>query len=167
MDVEPPGITEFAGEILPCPRLDHIAIWSAPPPPSSLQSMNRDRNSYRNTRVSMEARPPQQTTTEHLVDDPSAPTRLPPLAQISDFWRRYDRLADIHDKKLTSNLNGNLDVLLIFVSFCRTLNEHWRLASDGSRRLCSPPSTLHLYRLQCRGFLPTHPMRLIHSFVFW
>ncbi|KIO18561.1 hypothetical protein M407DRAFT_83807, partial [Tulasnella calospora MUT 4182] len=59
-----------------------------------------------------------------MVDDPSplAPLRLPPLAQINDFWKRYDRLADIHDKKLTSNLNGNLDVLLIFAALFSAIN---------------------------------------------
>ncbi|KIO28229.1 hypothetical protein M407DRAFT_72109, partial [Tulasnella calospora MUT 4182] len=62
----------------------------------------------------MEGQAPLQTSPEQVVDDPLAPSRLPPLAQISDFWKRYDRLADIHDKTLTSNLNGNLDVLLIF-----------------------------------------------------
>ncbi|KIO28232.1 hypothetical protein M407DRAFT_72122, partial [Tulasnella calospora MUT 4182] len=62
----------------------------------------------------MEGQAPQQTIPEHVVDDPLAPLRLPRLTQIGDFWKRYDRLADIHDKTLTSNLNGNLDVLLIF-----------------------------------------------------
>lgn len=38
------------------------------------------------------------------------------LGQSADFWKRYDRLADIEDQKLSKNLNGNLDVLLIFVS---------------------------------------------------
>ncbi|KAG8921074.1 hypothetical protein FRC01_000427, partial [Tulasnella sp. 417] len=42
--------------------------------------------------------------------------------QISEFWRRYDRLADIHDKKLTTNLNGNLDVLLIFAALFSAIN---------------------------------------------
>lgn len=63
----------------------------------------------------METEAPVKTIPEQGVDDPLAPLRLQPLQQISDFWRRYDRLADIHDKKLTLNLNGNLDVLLIFV----------------------------------------------------
>ncbi|KAG9043495.1 hypothetical protein FS837_009474 [Tulasnella sp. UAMH 9824] len=57
-----------------------------------------------------------------VVDDPSAPLRLQPLEQISDFWKRYDRLADIHDKALTSNLNGNLDVLLIFAALFSAIN---------------------------------------------
>ncbi|KIO32708.1 hypothetical protein M407DRAFT_50669, partial [Tulasnella calospora MUT 4182] len=39
-----------------------------------------------------------------------------------EFWRRYDRLADIHDKKLTTNLNGNLDVLLIFAALFSAIN---------------------------------------------
>lgn len=64
----------------------------------------------------MEAQPHPQIISEQIVDDPLAPLRLPPLAQITEFWKRYDRAADIHDRKMTSNLNGNLDVLLIFVS---------------------------------------------------
>ncbi|KAG8919523.1 hypothetical protein FRC01_001247 [Tulasnella sp. 417] len=63
-----------------------------------------------------------QPNREYLFDDPYAPLRLPPLAQISEFWRRYDRLADIHDKKLTTNLNGNLDVLLIFAALFSAIN---------------------------------------------
>lgn len=38
------------------------------------------------------------------------------FGQIGDFWKRYDRLADQKDKEMSKNLNGNLDVLLIFVS---------------------------------------------------
>lgn len=47
---------------------------------------------------------------EHAADSKSGLTRL------GDFWKRYDRLADSHDRKMSQNLNGNLDVLLIFVS---------------------------------------------------
>ncbi|KAG8927732.1 hypothetical protein FRC01_007005 [Tulasnella sp. 417] len=63
-----------------------------------------------------------QSNREYIFDDPLEPLRLPPLAQISGFWRRYDRLADIHDKKLTTNLNGNLDVLLIFAALFSAIN---------------------------------------------
>ncbi|KAG8960814.1 hypothetical protein FRC05_006559 [Tulasnella sp. 425] len=70
----------------------------------------------------MEGQTAQQTTPGQAVDDPFAPLSLPPLAQISDFWKRYDRLADIHDKKMTSNLNGNLDVLLIFAALFSAIN---------------------------------------------
>ncbi|KAG8921732.1 hypothetical protein FRC01_000101 [Tulasnella sp. 417] len=63
-----------------------------------------------------------QPNREYVFDDPLAPLRLAPLAQISEFWRRYDRLADIHDKKLTTNLNGNLDVLLIFAALFSAIN---------------------------------------------
>ncbi|KAG8921731.1 hypothetical protein FRC01_000100 [Tulasnella sp. 417] len=63
-----------------------------------------------------------QSNREYIFDDPLAPLRLAPLAQISEFWRRYDRLADIHDKKLTANLNGNLDVLLIFAALFSAIN---------------------------------------------
>ncbi|KAG8943618.1 hypothetical protein FRC04_002779 [Tulasnella sp. 424] len=70
----------------------------------------------------MEGTPANQATQEHVVEDPLAPLRLPALAQISDFWKRYDRLADIHDKKMTSNLNTNLDVLLIFAALFSGIN---------------------------------------------
>ncbi|KAG8957159.1 hypothetical protein FRC00_004406, partial [Tulasnella sp. 408] len=66
--------------------------------------------------------PQPQTNREYVFEDPLAPLRLPPLAQISEFWRRYDRLADIHDKRLTVNLNGNLDVLLIFAALFSAIN---------------------------------------------
>lgn len=33
-----------------------------------------------------------------------------------DFWARYDKLPDAHDSAMMGRLNGNLDVLLIFVS---------------------------------------------------
>ncbi|KAG8980742.1 hypothetical protein FRB90_007518, partial [Tulasnella sp. 427] len=65
---------------------------------------------------------PQHITPEYGVDDPIAHLRLPQVAQISNFWKRYDRLADIHDRKLTSNLNENLDVLLIFAALFSAIN---------------------------------------------
>lgn len=65
----------------------------------------------------MEERNQQPTV---IPEDPLAPLHLTPLAQIRDFWKRYDGLADNHDKKLAFNLNGNLDVLLIFVSLTRS-----------------------------------------------
>ncbi|KAG8979372.1 hypothetical protein FRC05_008356 [Tulasnella sp. 425] len=64
----------------------------------------------------MEELKPYQTTRERFNDDPAVLMDLPPLEKISEFWKRYDHLADIHDKKMTSNLNGNLDVLLIFTN---------------------------------------------------
>ncbi|KAG9046590.1 hypothetical protein FS837_004009 [Tulasnella sp. UAMH 9824] len=72
--------------------------------------------------VFLQHQPQLQSNQEHVFDDPLAPLRLPPLAQMGEFWRRYDRLADIHDKKLTSNLNGNLDVLLIFAALFSAIN---------------------------------------------
>ncbi|KAG9044371.1 hypothetical protein FS837_008259 [Tulasnella sp. UAMH 9824] len=36
------------------------------------------------------------------------------FSRLTDFWKRYDRLADTHDRKMSQNLNANLDVLLIF-----------------------------------------------------
>ncbi|KAG8927733.1 hypothetical protein FRC01_007006 [Tulasnella sp. 417] len=70
----------------------------------------------------LQAQPQPQASREYVFDDPFGPLRLPPLAQISEFWRRYDRLADIHDKRLASNLNGNLDVLLIFAALFSAVN---------------------------------------------
>ncbi|KAG9043496.1 hypothetical protein FS837_009475 [Tulasnella sp. UAMH 9824] len=70
----------------------------------------------------METQAPAPPNPGQLVDDPVAPLRLQPVEQISDFWKRYDRLADIHDKTLTSNLNGNLDVLLIFAALFSAIN---------------------------------------------
>ncbi|KAG8920983.1 hypothetical protein FRC01_000494 [Tulasnella sp. 417] len=72
--------------------------------------------------VFLSPQPQPQPNREYGFDDPYAPLRLPPLAQIGEFWRRYDRLADIHDKKLTTNLNGNLDVLLIFAALFSAIN---------------------------------------------
>lgn len=34
----------------------------------------------------------------------------------ADFWERYDKLADKHDKDMLQRMHSNLDVLLIFVS---------------------------------------------------
>ncbi|KAG8948405.1 hypothetical protein FRC04_009775 [Tulasnella sp. 424] len=45
----------------------------------------------------------------------------PGLSQRAEFWERYDKLADIIDKKLSENLNGNLDVLLIFLTTIGTI----------------------------------------------
>ncbi|KAG8996974.1 hypothetical protein FRB90_012606 [Tulasnella sp. 427] len=44
------------------------------------------------------------------------------LGEISDFWKRYDRLADSHDHKMSKNLNANLDVLLIFAGLFSAIN---------------------------------------------
>lgn len=52
-------------------------------------------------------------------DGLTTPSNLPPrihLGQIADFWQRYDKLANTHDRKMYQHLNDNLDVLLIFVS---------------------------------------------------
>ncbi|KIO20337.1 hypothetical protein M407DRAFT_30022 [Tulasnella calospora MUT 4182] len=63
-----------------------------------------------------------QTSRECFNDDPALLMGLPPLEKISEFWKRYDNLADIYDKKLTSNLNENLDVLLIFAALFSAIN---------------------------------------------
>ncbi|KAG8984337.1 hypothetical protein FRB90_005392, partial [Tulasnella sp. 427] len=44
------------------------------------------------------------------------------LGEISDFWKRYDRLADSHDHRMSKNLNANLDVLLIFAGLFSAIN---------------------------------------------
>ena len=59
---------------------------------------------------------PQQPGTQRFNDDPAVLMGLASQDAINEFWKRYDRLADIHDKKMTSNLRENLDTLLIFVS---------------------------------------------------
>ncbi|KAG8985836.1 hypothetical protein FRB90_004415, partial [Tulasnella sp. 427] len=42
------------------------------------------------------------------------PNVLSGFGHIGDFWKQYDELADRSDRKMLVNLNGNLDVLLIF-----------------------------------------------------
>lgn len=37
------------------------------------------------------------------------------FGEMADFWMRYDKLSDKHDSDMLGRLNGNLDVLLIFV----------------------------------------------------
>ncbi|KAG8927696.1 hypothetical protein FRC01_007065 [Tulasnella sp. 417] len=44
------------------------------------------------------------------------------LGQIADFWKRYDTLADSHDRKMSKHLNDNLDVLLIFAGLFSAIN---------------------------------------------
>ncbi|KAG9000207.1 hypothetical protein FRB94_005603 [Tulasnella sp. JGI-2019a] len=39
-----------------------------------------------------------------------------------NFWGRYDRLADKHDKDMLKRLNDNLDVLLIFAGLFSAIN---------------------------------------------
>lgn len=40
----------------------------------------------------------------------------PKFGQAGKFWERYNKLADDYDRGMSRSLNGNLDVLLIFVS---------------------------------------------------
>ncbi|KIO20332.1 hypothetical protein M407DRAFT_220773, partial [Tulasnella calospora MUT 4182] len=47
---------------------------------------------------------------------------LPPLEKKSEFWKRYDRRADIHDNKMSEDLSENLDVLLIFAALFSAIN---------------------------------------------
>ncbi|KAG9028314.1 hypothetical protein FS837_003915, partial [Tulasnella sp. UAMH 9824] len=46
----------------------------------------------------------------------------PKFGQVCDFWKRYDELADQHDKEMSKTLNGNLDVLLIFAALFSAIN---------------------------------------------
>lgn len=45
------------------------------------------------------------------------PNLTPPFGHVDDFWKRYDELAVRSDREMVAHLNGNLNVLLIFVSF--------------------------------------------------
>ncbi|KAG8971151.1 hypothetical protein FRC05_011435 [Tulasnella sp. 425] len=58
------------------------------------------------------------------MDNSMAPgvKRSPVLTRMAKFWERYDRLADTEDKKLSENLNANLDVLLIFAALFSAVN---------------------------------------------
>ncbi|KIO20334.1 hypothetical protein M407DRAFT_81690, partial [Tulasnella calospora MUT 4182] len=47
---------------------------------------------------------------------------LPPLEKKTEFWKRYDRQADIHDNKMSEDLSENLDVLLIFAALFSAIN---------------------------------------------
>ncbi|KAG9045123.1 hypothetical protein FS837_006981 [Tulasnella sp. UAMH 9824] len=44
------------------------------------------------------------------------------LSQIGDFWKRYDALAESHDTKMYKQINGLLDVLLIFAGLFSAIN---------------------------------------------
>ncbi|KAG9002952.1 hypothetical protein FRB90_011282, partial [Tulasnella sp. 427] len=47
---------------------------------------------------------------------------MPGFGHIGDFWKRYDELADRSDREMLTNLNGNLDVLLIFAGLFSAVN---------------------------------------------
>ncbi|KIO21316.1 hypothetical protein M407DRAFT_80528, partial [Tulasnella calospora MUT 4182] len=47
---------------------------------------------------------------------------LPALEKKTEFWKRYDRQADIHDNKMIEDLSENLDVLLIFAALFSAIN---------------------------------------------
>ena len=59
--------------------------------------------------------PPDQANRKTVIDN-YVPKVSPGFGYVDDFWKRYDELADRSDREMVSNLNGNLDVLLIFVS---------------------------------------------------
>ncbi|KAG8951393.1 hypothetical protein FRC04_006164 [Tulasnella sp. 424] len=70
----------------------------------------------------MEEQHLQQFSRERFNDGPVALMSLSPPEKKSEFWKRYDHLADITDKKMTSNLSENLDVLLIFAALFSAIN---------------------------------------------
>ncbi|KAG8971149.1 hypothetical protein FRC05_011433 [Tulasnella sp. 425] len=77
--------------------------------------------------VATKVQEPTDTTLVQHVDEPATGGRVqqkapPGLSQRAEFWERYDKLADIIDKKLSENLNGNLDVLLIFAALFSAIN---------------------------------------------
>ncbi|KIO30249.1 hypothetical protein M407DRAFT_225094, partial [Tulasnella calospora MUT 4182] len=59
---------------------------------------------------------------EDFDDDPKTLMGLPPSEKTSEFWKRYDRQADVHDTKMTGDLSENLDVLLIFAALFSAIN---------------------------------------------
>ncbi|KAG8915530.1 hypothetical protein FRC00_003277 [Tulasnella sp. 408] len=65
---------------------------------------------------------PQRLNNEDFNDDPEKLMGLPPTEKTTEFWKRYDRLADTHDAKMTEDLSENLDVLLIFAALFSAIN---------------------------------------------
>lgn len=57
------------------------------------------------------------------------------FGQIGKFWKHYDDLADRTDKEMSKKLNGNLDVLLIFVSIQSTRRFRYRSSLPVLHRL--------------------------------
>ncbi|KAG8946585.1 hypothetical protein FRC04_011563 [Tulasnella sp. 424] len=70
------------------------------------------------------AQPPPNpaSTTQKSVIDNYEPNISPRFGHVEDFWKRYDELADRSDREMVSNLNGNLDVLLIFAGLFSAVN---------------------------------------------
>lgn len=64
----------------------------------------------------MQEDPNPQPRAAEAFQDNYVPNLSSRFGQIGDFWKRYDELADRKDREMSRNLNGNLDVLLIFVS---------------------------------------------------
>lgn len=79
-----------------------------------------------------------------VEDHNYVPSMAPSFGQIGDFWSRYDRLADQTDKEMSKNLNGNLDVLLIFVSSVPGIGHQFALSLRPHRH--------RLFRLQAGLF---------------
>ncbi|KAG8899949.1 hypothetical protein FRC00_000466 [Tulasnella sp. 408] len=65
---------------------------------------------------------PQRLNNEDFNDDPGTLMGLPASEKTTEFWKRYDRLADTHDGKMTEDLSDNLDVLLIFAALFSAIN---------------------------------------------
>ncbi|KAG8923705.1 hypothetical protein FRC01_012461 [Tulasnella sp. 417] len=69
------------------------------------------------------------------------------FGQIGDFWNRYEKLADQSDKEMSKNLNGNLDVLLIFAGLFSAVNTAFISLSIPSLSPDSSDETNNLLRL--------------------
>lgn len=82
-----------------------------------------------------------------VEDHNYVPSMAPSFGQIGDFWSRYDRLADQTDKEMSKNLNGNLDVLLIFAGLFSAVNTAFISLSIPSLSPTSSDETNNLLRL--------------------
>lgn len=87
------------------------------------------------------------------------------LGQIADFWKRYDNLADSHDRKMSKHLDDNLDVLLIFVSPPFVFDSIFGcraspcLLARSYRPDCFLRSTQHSFLSPCRLSPPIRPLK--------
>ncbi|KIO33017.1 hypothetical protein M407DRAFT_65970, partial [Tulasnella calospora MUT 4182] len=73
------------------------------------------------------------------------------LGQIADFWKRYDNLADNHDRKMSKHLDDNLDVLLIFAGLFSAINTAFISFTMPSLSPDPTTETNNLLRLMISG----------------
>lgn len=78
---------------------------------------------------------PQADTYTRSDDKPES------FGNVGDFWSRYDRLASKHDKDMLARMNGNLDVLLIFVSELSSYVQNCQLIISSQAGLFSAVNT--------------------------